>query len=52
MEKPPLGLCSPRLRPHLKKFTERNYPGLIVLSYNEVTPQEKVQSIGIITSDS
>lgn len=51
MDKAPIGLCSPRLRPHLKKFTERNYPSLIVLSYNEVTPQIKVQSIGIITAD-
>lgn len=51
MDKPPCGLCSPRLRPHLKKFTERNHPNLTILSYQEIVPQVKVQSIGIITSD-
>ncbi len=52
MEKEPVCLCSPRLRPHFKKFTERNYPQLAVLSYNEIVPQVKVQSIGIISSES
>lgn len=51
MEKPACGLCAPRLRPHLKKFTERNNPGLSILSYQEIVPQVKVQSIGIITKD-
>ena len=49
MDKDAVCLCSPRLRPHLKKFTERNYPSLSVLSYNEVIPQVKVQSIGVIS---
>lgn len=48
MEKEPVSLCSPRLRAHFKKFTERNYPNLAVLSYNEVISQVKVQSIGVI----
>ena len=51
MENPSVCLCSPRLRPHFKKFTERNYPILTVLSYNEVVPQVKVQSLGIISED-
>ena len=51
MEKASVSLCSPRLRSHFKKFTERNYPGLAVLSYNEVIPQVKVQSIGVVSSD-
>ncbi len=51
MERPPVALCSPRLRAHFKKFTERNYPQLAVLSYNEIIPQVRVQSIGIITAD-
>ena len=49
MEKSPVCLCSPRLRAHFKKFTERNYPMLATLSYNEIVPQIKVQSIGIIS---
>jgi flagellar biosynthesis protein FlhA len=51
MEKPALALCSPRLRPHLKKFCERSYPQLVVLSYNEVIPSVKVQSIGLVSED-
>ncbi len=50
MDKQPVSLCSPRLRTHFKRFTERNYPSLSVLSYNEVIPQVKVQSIGVIDS--
>lgn len=42
-------LCSPRLRPHFKRFIERSYPDIAVLSYNEVVPQIKVQSIGMIS---
>ncbi len=51
MDKYPVSLCSPRLRPHFKKFTERNYPQLVVLSYNEIVPKVKVQSIGIISEE-
>ncbi|MBH38147.1 EscV/YscV/HrcV family type III secretion system export apparatus protein [bacterium] len=50
MDKQPVSLCSPRLRTHFKRFTERNYPNLSVLSYNEVIPQVKVQSIGVVDS--
>ncbi|MBU0579852.1 MAG: flagellar biosynthesis protein FlhA [Candidatus Margulisbacteria bacterium] len=51
MERSPIVLCSPRLRPHFKRFTERNFPQLAVLSYNEIVPQVKVQSIGIISME-
>jgi flagellar biosynthesis protein FlhA len=51
MNRPPLVLCSPRLRPHFKRFTERNFPNLAVLSYNEVVPQIKVQSIGLLSNE-
>ncbi|MEK9657528.1 MAG: flagellar biosynthesis protein FlhA [bacterium] len=49
--KPFVSLCSPRLRPHLKKFTERNFSSLAVLSYNEIIPEAKVKSLGVISSD-
>lgn len=42
-------LCSPRLRPHFKRFIERSFPDMAVLSYNEIVPQIKVQSIGMIS---
>jgi flagellar biosynthesis protein FlhA len=44
-------LCSPRLRPHLKRFIERSFPDVAVLSYNEIVPQVKVQSIGMVSLD-
>ncbi|MFC1511156.1 flagellar biosynthesis protein FlhA [Candidatus Margulisiibacteriota bacterium] len=47
----PVILCSPRLRPHFKRFIERSFPDLAVLSYNEIVPQVKVQSIGMISAD-
>ena len=47
----PVILCSPRLRPHFKRFIERSFPDLAVLSYNEIVPQVKVQSIGMISID-
>jgi len=50
-QKEPVCLCSPRIRPHFKRFSERNYPYLTVLSYNEIIPQAKVQSIGVINSE-
>ena len=47
----PVILCSPRLRPHFKRFIERSFPDLAVLSYNEIVPQVKVQSIGMISTE-
>lgn len=47
----PVILCSPKLRPHFKRFIERSYPDIAVLSYNEVVPQVKVQSIGMISNE-
>ncbi len=48
---PSVILCSPRLRPHLKRFIERSFPDTAVLSYNEIVPQVKVQSIGMVSLD-
>ncbi|MFC1637588.1 flagellar biosynthesis protein FlhA [Candidatus Margulisiibacteriota bacterium] len=49
MKLKPVILCSPRLRPHFKRFIERSFPDVAVLSYNEIVPQVKVQSIGMIS---
>ncbi|MFA5098327.1 MAG: flagellar biosynthesis protein FlhA [Candidatus Margulisiibacteriota bacterium] len=51
LKAPPVILCSPRLRPHLKRFIERSFPDMAVLSYNEIVPQVKVSSIGMISLD-
>jgi flagellar biosynthesis protein FlhA len=49
MKTKPVILCSPRLRPHFKRFIERSFPDVAVLSYNEIVPQVKVQSIGMVS---
>jgi len=46
--KHPVILCSPQVRGHIKRLTERVLPQLVVLSYNEVPQQFKVQSLGMI----
>ncbi|MCP4751441.1 MAG: flagellar biosynthesis protein FlhA [Proteobacteria bacterium] len=45
----PLVLCSPMVRPHLKKLTERVIPNLVVLSHNEIASDIHVESLGSIS---
>lgn len=42
----PLILCSPMVRPHLKRLTERSIPGLAVMSHNEVSQDVRIESLG------
>ena len=44
----PIVLCSPQIRPHFKKLVERFVPDLVVLSYNEVISSAKIQSVGTV----
>ena len=46
---PPILLVSPQIRPGLKQMTATNLPNLIVLSYNEITRDTRIESIGIVT---
>ena len=46
----PIVLCSPRTRLALKRLTERAAPQLVVLSYSEIAPGLRVESIGQITT--
>ena len=41
-------LCTPVVRPHLKKLMERTVPGLVVLSHNEVVSNVRIESLGSI----
>jgi len=45
----PVLLCTPVIRPHVKRLTERYLPNLIVLSHNEIAPHLKVRSIGTVS---
>ncbi len=44
----PVLLCPAGIRLHVKKLTERYFPGLTVISHNEVAPQVKIQSLGTV----
>jgi len=44
----PVILVSPRIRLAFKRLTERYFPGLAVMSYNEIVPEIQVQTIGMV----
>lgn len=44
----PVLLCSPALRPHMRKLTERLMPRLHVLSLAEVPSNIKIESMGLV----
>jgi len=45
----PLLIASPSIRRHMKKLTERFMPNLAVLSHNEIPPNVKIQSLGVVS---
>ncbi len=45
----PIILCAPQIRPALKKLTDRSFPTLVVLSWNEIAPKVNVNSVGQIS---
>jgi flagellar biosynthesis protein FlhA len=44
----PVVLCSPGVRLVFRKLTERLSPRLLVLSYNEITSEAEVHSVGVV----
>lgn len=44
----PVILCSPQIRMHFKRLTERSIPNLTVLSFNEIEPGINLESIGMV----
>jgi len=45
---PPIVLVSPQIRAALKRITENRLPNLIVLSFNEVTRDTKIVTVGLV----
>ncbi|MEK7748102.1 MAG: flagellar biosynthesis protein FlhA [Nitrospirota bacterium] len=41
----PVILCSPIVRPHMRKLLERSFPNLAILSSAEIVPQVQLQSL-------
>ncbi|BCG48907.1 Flagellar biosynthesis protein FlhA [Citrifermentans bremense] len=44
----PVLIASPTIRRHVKKLTERFMPNLAVISHNEIPPNIKIQSLGVV----
>lgn len=44
----PIVLCAPITRFYFKRLTERSFPGLVVISFNELEMNIEVQSIGMV----
>jgi flagellar biosynthesis protein FlhA len=44
----PVVLCSAQIRMHFKKLVDRFIPNIAVLSYDEIVPNVKIQSIGVV----
>jgi len=47
----PVVLCSPVVRPYLKRLTERFLPKLAVMSYAEIEPDTEIRSVGEVGLD-
>ena len=47
----PVILCSSPIRLLFRKLVERTYPQIAIMSYNEISPNVKVKSVGIIRLD-
>ena len=45
----PILLTSPLVRPLLRKLTERSFPNLVLLSWNEIAPRVHVQSVAMVS---
>lgn len=46
---PPVILVSPQIRAALKEMTAAHLPNLVILSYNEVTRDTQIESVGMVT---
>jgi flagellar biosynthesis protein FlhA len=44
----PVLMASPTIRRHVKKLTERYMANLAVISHNEIPPNIKIQSLGVV----
>jgi flagellar biosynthesis protein FlhA len=44
-------LCTPDVRPHLRRMIERVIPRSAVITANELSPEARVESIGVVSFD-
>jgi flagellar biosynthesis protein FlhA len=48
MEESPVVLCSPAVRMYVRQLTERYFPQVPIISYNELEANVEVQSLGVV----
>lgn len=48
MNQTPIVLCSPSVRMYVRQLTERYFPQIPILSYNELEANVEVQSVGVV----
>jgi flagellar biosynthesis protein FlhA len=51
VEQTPIVLCSPAVRMYVRQLTERYFPKIPILSYNELEANVEVQSVGVVNLD-
>lgn len=51
MEQTPIVLCSPAVRMYVRQLTERYFPQIPIISYNELEANVEVQSVGVVNID-
>jgi flagellar biosynthesis protein FlhA len=44
----PIIICSAQIRSHFKKFIDRFMPNVVVLSYNDIVSNARIQSLGTV----
>ncbi|MFN3483874.1 MAG: flagellar biosynthesis protein FlhA [Planctomycetota bacterium] len=47
----PVILCSPAVRPQVRRIAESVRPGMAVLSYREIVREVRVEALGMVTAD-
>lgn len=45
----PIILVAPQIRASFRKLTERSFPNLVVLSWNEIAPKVNINSVGMVS---
>ena len=48
IETSPVLLASPGLRMHIRKFTERFLPDLVIISHSEVASSVQIKNLGVV----
>ncbi len=48
MDQIPIVICSPAVRMYIRQMTERYFPHVPILSYNELEAEVEIQSVGVV----